>query len=245
MYMPGYPAQFGNWGGGPPTNPTQYGSWGQNPAAPQNPPIMAMAQSAAAAQNTAYPYAAIQAAQAAQAAATTAPPQYPNSNPQYWPSVPGAPTTGNPQPAGYPMPYYYPPPGMVQPAWDWNQWLQWDAETVAKAGQFNQALLPWIEQAGEWAKYQQDYAENVRRYGQEWAAKMEQDKWAREMAERQQTVGEEQWGSEFGLKERQQADLQAWREAEQQLRREQTQSQLEGQAIQAWGRRYRPNVRYM
>lgn len=161
------------------------------------------------------------------------------------------------------MPAYEMPNWFNNAPWDVTQWQNMTPEQLQATVAFNQQAMPWTQMAQAYQQWQNEFNQNAYQWGNEFDWKKLSDQFAMDMATRQQDTSERQWGSEFGLQTRKQdfserqwgdefglksqelADLNKWRDTQATLEREKMATDAENQALAAWGRRMRPNTRWM
>ena len=161
------------------------------------------------------------------------------------------------------MPAYEMPNWFNNAPWDVTQWQNMTPEQLQATVAFNQQAMPWTQMAQAYQQWQNEFNQNAYQWGNEFDWKKLSDQFAMNMATRQQDTSESQWGSEFGLNTRKQdftesqwgdefglktqdqANLEKWRDTQATLEREKMATDAENQALAAWGRRMRPNTRWM
>lgn len=143
------------------------------------------------------------------------------------------------------MPAYEMPNWFNNAPWDVTQWQNMTPEQLQATVAFNQQAMPWTQMAQAYQQWQNEFNQNAYQWGNEFDWKKLSDQFAMDMATRQQDTSEKQWGSEFGLKSQEQANLEKWRDTQAALEREKMATDAENQALAAWGRRMRPNPRWM
>ncbi len=144
---------------------------------------------------------------------------------------------------------------MYQQALPWTQMAQnaqqWGQEFGENQKRFWEAQWPWQQKTDQFAmdlaQQQQDFTESSWGKEFEWG----QEKFGQELGWEKEKFGQglgwekERFGQEFGLKTREQEALESWRDTQAQLQREQMQTEQENAALAAWGRKFRPNTRYL
>jgi len=133
--------------------------------------------------------------------------------------------------------------------WPWQQTTDQFAMDLARQQQ------AWQEQ---WLPQQQQAQLDWERQSQASQLAWERERWGGELglSTRQQQAAEQQWaqefqqagqqwGQEYGLRTREQEALERWQDTQAQLQREQMVAEQENAALAAWGRRFRPNTRYL
>jgi hypothetical protein len=143
------------------------------------------------------------------------------------------------------MPAYNMPNWFNNAPWDVTQWQNMTPEQLQATIAFNQQAMPWTQMAQAYQQWQNEFNQNAYQWGNEFDWKKTGDQFSMDLATRQQDTSEKQWGDEFGLKSQEQADLNKWRDTQATLEREKMVTDQENQALASWGRKLRPNTRWM
>lgn len=155
----------------------------------------------------------------------------------------------NPGPVGanyMGMPAYSLPSWFNPAPWDYQTWQNMTPEQLQANVAFHQTALPWTQMAQNAQQWGQEFGENQKRFWEaQWPWQQKTDQFAMDLAQQQQDFTESSWGQDFGLRTREQDDLVAWRDTQAQLQREQMMTEQENAALAAWGRKFRPNTRYL
>lgn len=143
------------------------------------------------------------------------------------------------------MPAFQQPNWFNNAPWDYTQWQSMMPEQLQAVVAMNQQAMPWTQMAQAYQQWQNEFNQNAYQWGNEFDWKKTGDQFAMDMATRQQDTSEKQWGDEFGLKTQDQTNLEKWRDTQATLEREKMVTDQENQALASWGRRVRPNTRWM